>query len=110
MGEELIWDKDIYVENVDQHANEITLNKNNVEKVLIDIPPEGEYIEILGHKITGYSGWKEFLDHLDKCARIENNWKELREYFTEYRRTKTIEMFGHDHTERVRTLLYSSGC
>ena len=40
----------------------------NDERRIIFIPHNGEYIEILGHKITWTDGWEEFLNYLKRCA------------------------------------------
>ena len=41
---------------------------NNDEIVLIHIPQDSEFIEILGHRITWTDGWEEFLEYLKRCA------------------------------------------
>lgn len=40
---------------------------NNDERVIVFIPQDGEYIEILGHRITWNGGWEEFLEYLKQC-------------------------------------------
>ena len=60
--------------------------------VLIEIPADGNYIEILGHKINGFESFEEFMKYLDGVARTEienkklkDNWDNLRRYLADYR-------------------------
>lgn len=66
------------------------------DRILIDIPADGNYIEIMGHKIDGFSSFQEFRDYLGKRAEIEyenqvlkNNWDKLRRYLVDYRYEKS---------------------
>ena len=45
--------------------------KEMAEKMLIDIPKEGNYIEILGHKIDGFDSFESFCEYLKKYAELE---------------------------------------
>ena len=47
-------------------------------KNLIFIPKDGNYIEILGHRIDGFDSFEAFCEHLNKYAELEeivNNQK-----------------------------------
>lgn len=48
-----------------ERLNEMT------EKMLINIPNEGNYIEILGHKIDGFDSFESFCEYLKKYAELE---------------------------------------
>lgn len=48
------------------------------EKVLIYIPADGNYIEILGYKIDGFESFEAFLEHLEKYAEMEEEIKHLK--------------------------------
>lgn len=45
------------------------------EKILICIPPNGSYIEILGHRIDGFESFEAFCEHLKKYAVLEETVK-----------------------------------
>lgn len=49
------------------------------EKNIIYIPAEGNYIEILGHKIEGYSSFESFCKELNELKDIKKQYKELKE-------------------------------
>ena len=48
------------------------------EKVLINIPADGNYIEILGYKIDGFESFEAFCEHLKKCAELEEENNRLK--------------------------------
>lgn len=53
-------------------------------EALIEIPAEGKYIKILGHKIDGYSSFEEFIEELNELKNIRDKAKELeieRDYY-----------------------------
>ena len=41
-------------------------------KTLICIPPDGKYIEILGHRIYGYDSFEAFIERLKRYADMED--------------------------------------
>ena len=45
------------------------------DRCLINIPADGNYIEILGHRIDGFESFETFLDHLEKYAVLEETVK-----------------------------------
>lgn len=47
------------------------------EKPIIFIPRDGNYIEILGHKIDGYSSFESFLEELKELKDVREKNKEL---------------------------------
>lgn len=47
-------------------------------KVLINIPADGNYIEILGYKIDGFKSFEAFCEHLKKYAEMEEEIKHLK--------------------------------
>ena len=49
------------------------------EKMLIHIPAERNYIEILGYKIDGYSSFESFCKELNELKDIKKQYKELKE-------------------------------
>lgn len=80
---------DICKANVDfgngesQSATVINMqNRMEEEKILINIPAEGNYIEILGHKIDGYNSFEEFLEELRELQNTRERNKELEEDYT----------------------------
>lgn len=90
MGE-MLEDKDIYIERIDQRCDQISIGKivEPGERILIDIPAEGNYIEIMGHKIDGFESFEAFLEYLKKVAEIEcenqvlnDNWNKLKKFLT----------------------------
>lgn len=42
------------------------------ERMLIHIPKDGEYIEILGHRIDGFDSFEAFCEHLKKYSDMED--------------------------------------
>lgn len=44
-----------------------------MEEKIIFIPKDKGYIEILGHRIDGYSGFEEFVDDLRRLKHVEKN-------------------------------------
>ena len=59
------------------------------EKILIDIPADGNYIEIMGHRIDGYGGFDEFIDDLNECKDAQHRWNMLKVFLMKYRREKS---------------------
>ena len=50
--------------------------KPTEENPLIFVPAEGNYIEILGHRIEGFDSWESFQEYLKKrTALVEENKK-----------------------------------
>ena len=46
--------------------------QNDEGKVIIDIHKDGEYIEILGHKITAFgSSWEDFIEYISRIGSLE---------------------------------------
>lgn len=45
------------------------------DKFLIFVPNEGNYIEILGHRIDGFESFEAFCEHLKKYAELEETVK-----------------------------------
>lgn len=41
------------------------------DRMLIHIPKDGEYIEILGHRIDGFDSFQAFCEYLKKFAEME---------------------------------------
>lgn len=77
----------------------------------MDIPPDGQYIEILGHKITEHAGsFKEFFDHLKKCESLEHKWNELKRYFIDYRNEKMRENCGAVVDQEAFNEVYGRYC
>lgn len=42
------------------------------DRVIIFVPNEGNYIEILGHRIDGFDSFESFCEHLKKFAEMED--------------------------------------
>ena len=53
------------------------------ERTLISIPKDGQYIEILGHKIDGFESFEAFCEHLNKYAKLEAENERLRSVIKE---------------------------
>lgn len=51
------------------------MKDNEKGRTLIDIPADGNYIEILGHRIDGFESFEAFLEHLKKYAVLEETVK-----------------------------------
>lgn len=51
------------------------MKDNEKGRTLIDIPADGNYIEILGHRIDGFESFEAFLEHLKKYAELEETVK-----------------------------------
>ena len=47
------------------------MTDNNECRILINVPADGNYIEILGHRFDGFESFEAFLEHLKKCAELE---------------------------------------
>lgn len=47
------------------------MTDNNECRILINIPADENYIEILGHRIDGFESFEAFLEHLKKYAELE---------------------------------------
>ena len=58
-------------------VNVVNPMKPTEERPLIFIPAEGNYIEILGHRIEGFDSWESFLEYLNKRATLEEENKKL---------------------------------
>lgn len=58
--------------------------KPTEEKPLIFVPAEGNYIEILGHRIEGFESWEAFLEYANKLAALEEENKKLVDEKTEF--------------------------
>ena len=79
------------------------MGEDEKPKIIINIPREGNYIEILGHKIDGYNSFESFLEELkelkdvrDKNKELEKEVKQCKKYwekrFVEYH--KIIELMA----------------
>lgn len=56
------------------------------DKMLMYFPKEGNYVEILGHKLEfGGNGFGEFVEHLNRLATYEEENKRLNEYIDFYK-------------------------
>lgn len=62
------------------------------ERILIDIPAEGNYIEIMGHKIDGFESFEAFKKYLGKMAEIEYENKVLKDNWDKLRNDILIDM------------------
>ena len=51
------------------------MTDNNECRILINIPADENYIEILGHRIDGFESFEAFLEHLKKYAELEETVK-----------------------------------
>lgn len=58
--------------------------KPTEENPLIFVPAEGNYIEILGHRIEGFESWEAFLAYANKLAALEEENKKLVDEKTEF--------------------------
>ena len=52
---------------------------NGKERILIHIPADGNYIEILGFKIDGFKSFEAFCEHLKKYAELEEENNRLKD-------------------------------
>ena len=62
-------------------------------KVIMNIPADGSYVEIFGHKLNGdFGNFQGFCDHLIELERTQSNWESLKKYLEdeidEYERDK----------------------
>ena len=55
------------------------------DKMLMYFPESGDYVEILGHRIDFNGGFWEFVEHLNKLATYEEEYKRLNEYINFYK-------------------------
>jgi hypothetical protein len=51
------------------------MTDKNEGRLLIDIPADGNYIEILGYKIDGFESFEAFLEHLKNYVVLEETVK-----------------------------------
>lgn len=70
--------------------------QNEEGKILINIPENGKYIEILGHKISAFDGWEDFIDYISRIGSMELEIERLR---------KEIRLLELDKKEMI-TYLY----
>lgn len=54
---------------------------NREAKLIMDIPADGSYVEILGHRIDGdFKNFEGFCEYLHKVERTESNWNTLKKW------------------------------
>lgn len=66
------------------NVNGFTINKDEENKIIMQFDKDGEWIDILGHRITGFNGWEGFVEYLSNVKtmdlEIEKLKKEVRMY------------------------------
>lgn len=63
------------------------MTDNNECRILINVPADENYIEILGHRIDGLESFEAFLEHLKKCAELEETVKSQKAEIERLRKT-----------------------
>jgi hypothetical protein len=76
------------------------------KRILISIPKDGQYIEILGHKIDGFESFEAFCEHLAKYAMLEHENKKLRSVIEELQKEvkslcRILDNALEDNHERI---------
>lgn len=64
------------------------MTDKNEGRLLINIPADGNYIEILGYRIDGFESLEAFLEHLEKYAVLEETVKAQNAYIERLRNSR----------------------
>ena len=85
--------------------------KPTEENPLIFVPAEGNYIEILGHRIEGFDSWESFLEYLNKRTALDEENKTLKVKIDRLHVEKTefIEYLQERYEECVLDRRYVDG-
>ena len=80
-------------------------------RILIEIPPEGSYVEILGHRLDGdFGNFEGFLEYLNGLERTQSNWESLKSYLGEYKERKIHETYGVIIDQKISRESYGRHC
>lgn len=63
------------------------VNKDE-NKILMEIPADGSYIDILGHRLDGFDSFESFVEYLKKVAAIEKENEQLKKEIREMKNEK----------------------
>ena len=74
----------------------ITINKDEENKIVMEFDKDGEWIDILGHRITGFSGWEGFIEYLSNVKTMDLEIEKLK---------KEVRMLENQKKEIISYLL-----
>ena len=55
-----------------------TINKDEENKIVMEFDKNGEWIDILGHRITGFNGWEGFIEYLSNVKTMNLEIEKLK--------------------------------
>lgn len=73
-----------------------TINKDEENKIIMEFDKDGEWIDILGHRITGFSGWEGFIEYLSNVKTMDLEIDKLK---------KEVRMYENQKKEIMRYLI-----
>ena len=74
---------------------------SDINKNIIYIPADGNYIEILGYKIDGFESFEAFCEHLNNYAKLEDRCERLKNLIRKSCAINNVlEALNHDEITR----------
>lgn len=72
---------DMIVKEIEHYHDDGMKISDREAKVIIDIPADGSYVEIFGHKLNGdFGNFQGFCDYLIELDRTQSNWNSLKKW------------------------------
>lgn len=91
--------------------NGFEISKSNEPKVIIEVPEDGKYIDILGYRLEKNVGsFEGFLEYLNGLERTQSNWESLKSYLGEYKERKIRETYGVIIDQKISRESYGRHC
>lgn len=72
------------------------INKDEENKIVMQFDKDGEWIDILGHRITGFSSWEGFIEYLSSVKSMDLENEKLK---------KEVRMLENQKKEIMRYLI-----
>ena len=63
---------------VPKNVSGFTINKDEENKIVMEFDKNGEWIDILGHRITGFNGWEGFIEYLSSVKSMDLEIEKLK--------------------------------
>lgn len=73
-----------------------TINKDEENKIVMEFDKNGEWIDILGHRITGFNGWEGFIEYLSSVKSMDLEIEKLK---------KEVRMLENQKKEIIKYLI-----
>lgn len=78
------------------NVNGFTINKDEENKIVMEFDRDGEWVDILGHRITGFNGWEGFIEYLSSVKSMDLEIEKLK---------KEVRMLENQKKEIIRYLI-----